>query len=253
MSATHCAWFAEQWNIGQIRDLWPALQKPAQRYIACFETLAQLALAMTAPKVIGAKQWRFALLSASDNTAAEAGTEKLWSTAEPLGTFLKMAASWSARHHVELLVMHLPGEKNNWADELSRGRTACFQHRLHERVSITLHNFLGPAGCVTLHPPDASWHECMLSAQEPSRSEKNRPLAVSALLFRALSLFSVGRIAWISGRCLATHTRRGRGQTAQWDAQNADASVFLSGLHCTGLRISEHPFGKCALHALHSV
>ena len=48
VSASQCAWFAEQWNICEIRDLWPALHKPAQRYIACFETLAQLALAMRA-------------------------------------------------------------------------------------------------------------------------------------------------------------------------------------------------------------
>ena len=63
VSSTHCTWFAEQWNISEIRDLWPALQKPAQRYIACFETLAQLALAMNARKVIRAPQWRFALPS----------------------------------------------------------------------------------------------------------------------------------------------------------------------------------------------
>ena len=168
VSSTHCAWFAEQWDISEIRDLWPALQEPAQRYIACFETLAQLALAMTARKVIGARQWRFALPAASDNTAAEAGTEKLWSTAEPLGSFLKMAAARSARHHVELLVMHLPGEKNTLADELSRGRLARFQHRPHERISIALHNFLDPSGCITLHPPDAAWHERMLAAQEPA-------------------------------------------------------------------------------------
>ena len=77
---------------------------------------------MTARRVIGAQQWRFALPAASDNTAAEAGTDEPWSAAEPLGSFLKMATVWSARHHVELLVTRLPGEKNTWADELSRGR-----------------------------------------------------------------------------------------------------------------------------------
>ena len=123
---------------------------------------------MAARKVIGAKQWRFALPGASGNTAEEAGTEKLWSTAEPLDTFLKMAAAWSARHHVELLVTHLSGEKNTWADELSRGKTARFQHRKEEIVSTALHNFLDPTGCITLHPPSASWHERMLAAQEPA-------------------------------------------------------------------------------------
>ena len=161
VSASHCAWFAEQWNISEIRDL--SLRKPAQRSIACFEPLAQ-----TARKVIDAKQWRFALPSASDNTAAEAGTEKLWSTSEPLGTFLKMAAAWSARHQVELRVTHLAGEKNTWAVELSRGRAAHFQRRKEDRVSIALRNFLDPTGCIILHPPNASWHERMLAAQEPA-------------------------------------------------------------------------------------
>ena len=168
VSAPQCAWFAEQWNNTEILDLWPALHKPAQRYIACFETLAQLALAMTAHKVLDAKHWKFALPSASDNTASEAGCDKLWSTAEPLGTFLKMAASWPARRRVELLVTHLAGEKNTWADELNCGRVARFQHRKEGRVSIALHNFLDPTGCVTLHPPDASWHERILAAQEPA-------------------------------------------------------------------------------------
>ena len=55
VSESHCSWFSEQWDISEIRELWPALRKPALRYIACFETLAQLALAMTARKVVGAQ------------------------------------------------------------------------------------------------------------------------------------------------------------------------------------------------------
>ena len=78
----------------QARSNWPQLSGSPQQYIACFETLAQLALAMTARHALGAKAWQFALPAASDNTAAEARTEKLWSTAEPLGTFLKPAAGW---------------------------------------------------------------------------------------------------------------------------------------------------------------
>ena len=108
------------------------------------------------------------IAQASDNTAAEAGAEKLWSTAEPVGTFLKMAAAWSARRHVELLVTRLAGEKNTWADELSRGRTARFLDRKDERVSVALRNFLDPTGCVTLHPPDAAWRDQVFAAQEPA-------------------------------------------------------------------------------------
>ena len=41
-------WFSESWTMTEIRSHWPQLAKPAQPYIACFETLAQLALAMIA-------------------------------------------------------------------------------------------------------------------------------------------------------------------------------------------------------------
>ena len=121
VTANRCAWFAEHWHAAEIRAVWPQLAEAPQRYIACFETLAQLALAMTARRSLGAQQWTFCLPAASDNTAAEAQTEKLWSTAEPLGSFLKLTAAWAARHHIELLVTHLAGERNAWA---SQHRTA---------------------------------------------------------------------------------------------------------------------------------
>ena len=110
-TASRCAWFAEQWHASEVRAVWPQLTETPQRYIACFETLAQLALAMTAHRGLGAQQWTFP--AASDNTAAEAQTEKLWSTAEPLGSFLKLTAAWAARRHIELLVTHLAGEHSS--------------------------------------------------------------------------------------------------------------------------------------------
>ena len=166
-TATQCAWFAEQWTSSEVRSVRPQLTDAPQRYIACFETLAQLALAMTAHRALGAKQWAFSLPTASENTAAEAKTEKLWSTAEPLGSFLKLTAAWAVKHHVELLVTHLAGEFNTWADELSRGNASRFRHRNAERVSIGLHQ--DAAGCITLHPPDAAWCDSLTAAQLPAR------------------------------------------------------------------------------------
>ena len=157
------------WQASEIRAMLPQLNEASQRYIACFETLAQLALAMTAHKALGAKQWAFCLPAASDNTAAEAKTEKLWSTAEPLGTFLKLTAAWAARRHVELLVTHLDGEQNTWADELSRGKLGRFKQRTAERISIGLHQFLDESGCITLHIPEAAWCETLVAAQLPDR------------------------------------------------------------------------------------
>ena len=168
VTSSHCAWFAKHWTAEQVRALWPQLTGHPQQYIACFETIAQLALAMAARKALGATTWKFALPSASDNTAAESRTEKLWSTAEPLGTFLKLAAGWAARHHIDFLVTHHAGEYNIWADELSRGRLSRFRRRMHERISMPLRNFLDPSGCITLRPHSAAWSETLIAAQSPS-------------------------------------------------------------------------------------
>ena len=116
--------------MSEARALWPQLQDSAQRYSACFETLAQLALAMMARRACSAKQWSFTLPSASDNAPTEVGLEKLWSTAEPLGSFLMPA--WAARRGIQLMVTHIAGEKNTWADALSRNHMHAFQNRMQE-------------------------------------------------------------------------------------------------------------------------
>ena len=169
VTARQCAWFAEQWTSAEIRAVWPQLTETPQRYIACFEILAQLALAMTAHHAFGAQQWAFCLPAASDNTAAEAQTKKLWSTAEPLGSFLKLTAAWAAKHHAELLVTHIAGEQNTWADELSRGKLIRFKHRAAQRFSVGLHQFYDASGCITLHPPHAAWCDSLRAAQLPTR------------------------------------------------------------------------------------
>ena len=142
-------------------------QDTAQRYIACFETLAQLALAQLAHQSCSAKHWSFTLPAASNNAPTEAGLDKLWSAAEPLSSFLKMAAAWAAKHHVQFMVTHLAGEKNAWADALSRNRLDHFRNRLHERRSFSLQSFTEPQGCITLHPSSAAWPDELVQAQHP--------------------------------------------------------------------------------------
>ena len=44
ISSNSVAWFAETWQFQEVQQQWPCLTKEAQRYIARFETLAQLAL-----------------------------------------------------------------------------------------------------------------------------------------------------------------------------------------------------------------
>ena len=158
------AWFSETWTMQEVRATWPALTDSAQPYIACFEVLAQLALLQTAWLKARPSSMSFILPTASDNTAAESGINKLFSTTEPLASFLKLVADWAHRHSVQLAVSHLAGEKNVWADELSRNRMHRFQHRMHERVRIPLQMLAERCHCIHLHPPDAFWASSLLAA-----------------------------------------------------------------------------------------
>ncbi|CAE7249806.1 unnamed protein product [Symbiodinium sp. CCMP2592] len=139
------AWFAEAWSMEEIRNTWPFLTKDAQRYIACFETLAQLALAMTARERHAFSQFSVCWPSQSDNTPSEAGINKLFTTSWPLSQFLQLIASWSSCHGVDLQVSHVAGAHNQGADDLSRGHLQAFSHRPQERVRISLHRLASAA------------------------------------------------------------------------------------------------------------
>ena len=154
ITASQCAWFSETWSIQKIRTIW--------KYITCFEILAQLALAMMVNQCCASRQWSFALPSASDNSPTEAGLDRLWSTAEPIGTFLKLAAAWAARHHVTFNVTHIAGQKNTWADALTK--------RPQQRHRIKLEHVLDATGCITLHPPTAGWADELSQAQHASNA-----------------------------------------------------------------------------------
>ena len=123
-------------------------------------------------RTCAAKLWSFTLPAASDNAPTEAGLDKLWSTAEPLGSFLKLAAAWAAKHHVDFQVTHLAGEKNKWADALSRNKVSVFQHRTAERCRFPLEAFLDTQGCVVLHPPEATWADELRAARTLSGEKK---------------------------------------------------------------------------------
>ena len=164
-TSTEFLWFSESWSMTEIRRRWPQLTKSAQPYIACFETLAQLALAMLARRRLHSRHFNFVLPTASDNTAAEAGINKLFTATEPLCTFLKLVACWSARRNVHLAVSHLAGEKNVWADELSRSKLQRFARRSADRERIPLDMLARPQGIVALYPPHAAWPQPLLDAQ----------------------------------------------------------------------------------------
>ena len=56
-------WFAQQWDIQELRTAWPFLTKDAQKYIACFETVAQWVLLQMAYEATGCSSLRFVCTS----------------------------------------------------------------------------------------------------------------------------------------------------------------------------------------------
>ena len=107
-------WFSESFDMSEVRSLWPFMSKDAQKYIACFEALAQLALAMCARERHACSHLSICLPSGSDNTPTEGGVNKLFTTAWPLSAFLCLIASWCSAHGVQLQVSHVAGARNEW-------------------------------------------------------------------------------------------------------------------------------------------
>ena len=163
-TARSFVWFSEIFSDEEVRQQWPQLSGSLQPYIGCFETLAQLALAQCSWQLLRARHARFVLPSASDNTSAESGLNKLFSTAEPLSTFLRLAATWAQLHRVQFQVEHLAGQKNAWADAMSRGRTAFVQHREKERVRISLAQLASASHSVSLHGGRTDWPDSLVRA-----------------------------------------------------------------------------------------
>ena len=82
-------WFSDIFTVSDFTALGLQLSDELQRYITCFETLAQIALLFIASRVFPAHRFPICLRSLSDNTGAESGSNKLWSMSYPLCVFLE--------------------------------------------------------------------------------------------------------------------------------------------------------------------
>ena len=147
ITSSSISWFAETWQFQEVQEQWP--------YIACFETLAQLALMRIAWSCEGQSVRGICMPTGTDNTASEAGVNKLFTTAWPLQVFAQPVAAWAHKHKWSVIASHIPGEHNTWADQLSRGNTSAFQSRMisgltHQLSRFTLRTHRGPERVIAL-------------------------------------------------------------------------------------------------------
>ena len=153
------AWFAETWNMSDIWHTWPFLIKPAQRHIACFETIAQFALLQISHATAGQGRYNFALAAGTDNSATEADINKMFTTSWPMQVFLQLIASWAHLHSLVLQPTHVAGAANGWADDLSR-------NRLCQPIAATASVYPGEYQQLRSAPDSASG-QCTLEARTP--------------------------------------------------------------------------------------
>ena len=122
ISSNSVTWFAETWDCADVQAEWP-----------CFETLAQLALMHIAWTAEGQAR-SVCIPTGTDNAAAEAGVNKLFTTAWPLQMFVQLVAAWAHKLKWSIIASRVPGEYNTWADQLSRGNLSAFSSRPEART-----------------------------------------------------------------------------------------------------------------------
>ncbi|CAE7245645.1 unnamed protein product [Symbiodinium sp. CCMP2592] len=115
-----CIWFSQAWQLSDLSVLGLELRRPAHKDIACYETLAQIALVHVYRSVFPSGRVAVRLPSFSDNASTEALGAKLYTSKWPLGAFAQKLSLISAASGIELDISHIAGEKNDDADLLSR-------------------------------------------------------------------------------------------------------------------------------------
>ena len=155
-------WFSEKFTFNDFAALDIPVTKEMQKCIASFETLAQMAIRYIFSRSSPGFRFPLRIPSLTDNTGTEAGGNKLFSTKSPLNHFLERLTLLCTISGMELDLSHISGDRNEEADELSRWdfvSDPSFNHALHNRFQISLHQLWHPETSISLHPPETflSW------------------------------------------------------------------------------------------------
>ena len=134
-------WFSERYTSQQFTDLSIDLESDLQKSITSMETLAQIAILWISCKTYPGHRIPITLPSFSDNTGAESGSNRLFSTKKPQCWFLEKLCLLSTMSGMEMNVGHIAGPINVEADGLSRwdgNGNPPHQFRASDRIRISL-------------------------------------------------------------------------------------------------------------------
>ena len=149
-------WFSERFEHTDFPLDKVPLEPEMQKHITCFETLAQIALLVMTAQSYPSCRVPICLKSLSDNTGAESGSNRMFTTSSPLCLFLEKLCLVAALSCMEMDVSHIPGASNISADLLSRWdfSSPLEGFVLSDRVRLPLSRLWIDPKSVSLHPPD---------------------------------------------------------------------------------------------------
>ena len=152
-------WFSQRWSPKDFSSLGITVSEDMQRDISCYEALAQLALLFVASRMWPSRRFNVRISSWSDNSGAESGVNKLFTTSYPLCVFLERLSLLSATCFAELDATHISGPSNEFADALSRWDTISlppYGFSPADRCEFSLQALWFPKSEITVHPPNVS-------------------------------------------------------------------------------------------------
>ena len=110
---------AEKFSHADFRALDIPVSMEMQKDMACYETLAQIAILKIASLEFTVGRIPLRIPAVSDNTSAEAGINRVFSTAHPLSLFLEKLSLLASKCCMDLDISHTAGHDNDIADKLS--------------------------------------------------------------------------------------------------------------------------------------
>ena len=159
INSGQCSWFSLPISLQDFQSLQIPVHDNLQKDITSLETLAQVALVYVAIQFFPGARIPIRIPTLSDNTTAEAVSNKLFSTSMPIALFLEKLSLLISTSCAEVDVSHIPGHDNQFADALSRwdGSGQPPHHfLLHDRYHLSLPQLWHLEQKPRLHPPDTS-------------------------------------------------------------------------------------------------
>ena len=148
-------WFSESFSVSDFEEAGIPFGSDLAKEIASCEALAQAGLILGLSALAPCCRVPLCLPSLCDNTGAESGLNKMFSTKHPLGLVLEHIALLASILRITLDVSHVPGAKNVKADALSRPA----EHPIpadclpSQRMRFSLSNLWDPVHFVQPLPP----------------------------------------------------------------------------------------------------